>query len=164
MKNEYGILFVCTGNTCRSPMAEGLLKLKLPADIAVFVSVQSAGILGLTGSPAAANAINAVHEYGVDIMGHVTQPITIDLLRKSNLVLCMARNHHDFLVDKFPTFRDNYFLLKNFAATKKVQNPDIFDPIGGKLSAYRECCQIIDREIERILPVILRFIEGALAE
>lgn len=145
-------------------MAEGLLKVKMPPDLAPLVSIQSAGILGLTGSPAAANAINAVHEYGADIMGHVTQPITEDLLRQSNLVLCMARNHYDFLVDKFPAFRDNYFLLRNFAATNKAGQPDIFDPIGGKLSAYRECCRIIDRELERILPFLQRFIEEAVGE
>ena len=159
MEQKYGILFVCTGNTCRSPMAEGLFRNKLPKNLVHRVVVRSAGIAGLSGAQASPNAIAAANEYGADILDHQSQSITEELLRSSHLVLCMARHHMDYLIERFPAYRDNYFLLMDFAAGRNSQSEDVFDPIGGTLSTYRECCDLIDFELDRILPFILRLIE-----
>lgn len=138
-------------------MAEGILKAMLPMNFRDTISVNSAGTAGIPGSGATENAIMAATECAADISEHISRPVTEELLRESNLVLCMASNHREFLDTRFPAFHDNYFLLKDFASPMKAHNPDIFDPIGGDLAKYRECCQIIATEIARILPTVQQF-------
>ena len=162
MSKKYHILFVCSGNACRSPMAEGLLKKKLYPEFLKKVEIESAGTLGLIGSSATPMAIQVAQEKGVDISSHQSKPLTKELIEKADLILVMADHHKEFLRNNFPNSIDKVFLLTEF--DKKDEDnlqefPSIPDPIGENLSFYRKVIEQIDRELVRILPAIERQIQ-----
>lgn len=124
------ILFVCTGNTCRSPMAAGLMN-KIAAENDMDIYAESAGIFAVENDPVSENAVSALLEYGVDISEHTAQPITEDLLIQSDLILTMTEAHKQVL--------ENYAAGKVFTLAEYAGTPyDIPDPYGGDLEEYKE--------------------------
>lgn len=147
-------------------MAEGLLRLKLPSRLQDEVVVESAGTLGIDGMPAARNSIEIVQERGGDISQHRSQGVTAALVEDADLILAMAHEHVDYVHENFPQYRENVFLLKRFARNSNdatsQDDPDddeIFDPIGSDKETYRICAQMIDDELERIMPTLVNFIQ-----
>ncbi len=140
-------------------MAEGLLRARLEPEFGQGVRVQSAGTLGIDGNPATAFAIQAAAELGADIQAHRSQGVTEDLIKRADLIFCMAHNHQQYLNSHFPRERDNVFLLRSFDRTPEEKwNDSIDDPIGSSLELYRECAELIDAELERILPRLRQLI------
>ncbi len=157
MSKIYHILFVCSGNACRSPMAEGLLKKKLYPDFLKKVKIESAGTLGLVGSPATPMAIQVAQEKGVDISSHQSKALTKELVASADLIIVMANHHKEFIRNNFPDFIDKVYLLTEFGSedNEEIQEfSSIPDPIGENLSFYRKVIEQIDRELVRILPMI----------
>ncbi|MFC1477306.1 low molecular weight protein arginine phosphatase [candidate division KSB1 bacterium] len=147
------ILFVCTGNICRSPMAEGILKVKAEE---LDIEVASAGTHAYDGLPASGPAVDFAENLGIDISGHSSRRLSGDMLKKADLVLVMAYEHLDFVGDNYPEFMNKVFLLREFGReSDAAEDPEVHDPVGGNERNYKECILILMEEIGRILPVIL---------
>lgn len=115
------IIFVCTGNTCRSPMAEGYLKSKKRKDLSVI----SRG-LAADGSPVSENSVEAMKEIGIDISSHISKQLTFTDIDETSVFICMSASHADILeglgIDKM-----KIFIL------------GISDPYGCDIETYKKC-------------------------
>ena len=128
------ILFVCTGNTCRSPMAEGLLK-KMAQEQQLPVEVQSAGLAAFAGVPAAPEAVEACRERGVDLSTHQTQPLGKTLVVESDLILTMTDKHKEMILKKMPALGEKVSMFSEYAG---AGIEDIDDPVGQPVEVYRK--------------------------
>ena len=145
----FSVLMVCTGNICRSPMAEGLLWHRLPEAWKPDVSVRSAGTHGLHGNRAEPFAVRAAAVHGADISQHRASVLDADMIRSADLILAMEKYHID-KINELLFFRCRYVrLLGTFA--EKRENPEIEDPYGAPLGAYETCAS----EIVACLPGLI---------
>lgn len=129
------ILFVCTGNTCRSPMAAGIMN-RIALERGLDVRIESAGIFAQEGAPASTEAILAVKKYDVDLLGHHAQPINTELIEKSDLILTMTPAHKMVFAQTAP---EKTCTLCEYAGTEG----DIADPFGGDVEEYEACAEQI---------------------
>lgn len=123
------ILFVCTGNTCRSPMAAALCNLLLERRGENGIRAESAGLAAAAGEPAAANAVRAAAEAGAELSAHRARQVTPELVARSAAVYAMSPAHVALLQSAFPGAAGKTALL----------GAGIPDPYGGDLAAYRRC-------------------------
>ena len=144
------ILMVCTGNICRSPMAEGLLRQMLSKKRAANVHIHSAGTHGLDDQPAAAFAIQAAAEMGIDISGHRARSLDRDMVSKADLILVMEPFHREIVARAVPRGKsDKLRLLADFERPR--QSDIIDDPYTRPLKVYRACLNRIQRCLEGVV-------------
>ncbi|QDU71791.1 low molecular weight protein arginine phosphatase [Mucisphaera calidilacus] len=145
------LLLVCTGNTCRSPMAEviarDLLARRHGVEAASLgdagVEVGSAGVMTMGGSAASPEAVAVMAERGLDLSGHVSRGLTHELVRGSDLILAMTQGHLEALLSVAPEARDRAGLLDS--------EGDIEDPIGQSMVVYRDVADRMSACLERVL-------------
>ncbi len=138
------ILFVCTGNTCRSPLAEATAR-KLAAEKGLKdVAFASAGIGALGGGAASEGAMLVALERGLDLSSHQAQPLTAELVRESDLILGMSAQHVASAIALGGEGKS--FLLDEYASNGKTLAP-VADPFGQDIEAYREAADDIDRHV-----------------
>lgn len=129
------ILFVCTGNTCRSAMCAAIMN-KIAVDNELDVRIDSAGIFANEGQKASENAIKALAEMDIDLSEHRTKGISEELINSADLILVMTQGHKMLLKETAP---EKVFTLLEYAGG----SGDISDPYGGDLDEYRETAQEI---------------------
>lgn len=148
------ITFICTGNICRSPMAEGILKKKLNDLKRSDIAVSSMGIHGLEGHPASDYAIEICKIEDIDLTMHSSRPLIPEELVKCDLVFTMEILHNEFVLTYFPRIKDKTFLLGAWPQSGTKKN-NIEDPIGGSINKYRKSFKEISFHVERVLPLLL---------
>jgi protein-tyrosine-phosphatase len=147
------IVFVCTGNICRSPMAEGFLRYKWHNMERSDLTVSSMGIQGVNDSPATEYARAVCKENGFDISSHRARSPVGEELLKADLILCMEPVHKKFVQVFFPWRRDRVALLGAWP-DKETRKSAIQDPMGGSYKKYQKIFFIIKEHIERIIPLL----------
>lgn len=151
------ITFVCTGNTCRSPMAEAISKRMLAEELACDVqdlpergfTILSAGVAAGSGGPASSGAVQVAREWGANLDDHLTQPMSEDLARLSDDIVALTGDHERAIIATWPWAA---------AKTRRLgRTQDVADPVGQPLEAYRACA----RQIASYLKVLLREVREA---
>jgi protein-tyrosine-phosphatase len=162
-KGKYRILFVCTGNLCRSPMAAGILKRKLPQRFDGKVIIQSAGTMRLEDNEATPLSISVARDKGVDLSHHRSRGLKQKMVEEADIIFAMAKDHREYLEREYPRLRENIFLLKTFGRnSRQVESQSVEDPMGGSREVYERCFDQIEEEIDRILPRLVKLIEDKL--
>jgi protein-tyrosine-phosphatase len=146
------VLFVCTGNLCRSPMAEGLLRKRLAdAGLSTRHRVWSTGTWAVDDHSASEHAVTVLGERGIDISGHIAHTVTAADVAEADLILVMSQEHARVIRGAWPQYDYKVYLLSEMSGKRK----DVQDPYGGPIGEYRKCADIIDGYIERGLSRIL---------
>src|SRR5476649_1135277 len=148
------VLFVCTGNICRSPMAQGLFAdlLRGRRDI----EVTSAGIGAVGGQLPSSYAIEVMAELSLDIRNIRSKPLMAELVRKADFIFVMTYGHLDSMLLLYPSAAEKTFLLREFETDLPVMEREVSDPIGQSREVYRECRDQIRAALPRLLDLVLR--------
>lgn len=130
------ILFVCTGNTCRSPMCEAYFNHLCRQDGKDDLSAVSAGVFAAGGETASAHAVAVMARYGITMDGFRNRALTADMVEDAGMVVVMTSGHARVVEQRFPAATDKVRFLLEFADRP---NADVADPFGGSEAEYREC-------------------------
>src|ERR1039457_6812980 len=147
------ILFLCTGNVCRSPMAEGLFRHAVTGrgDFRVL----SAGLGAMDGQPPTPHSVQAMREIGIEISHQRSHALTAEMVRTADYIFGMTHGHVDTVALLYPSAAEKTFLLREFDDSLEPYEKDISDPIGCPYETYVEC----RNQIELGIATLLKFME-----
>ena len=162
--NIYSLVFVCTGNICRSPMAEGIMKDLILDEVkshgnSLPIKVASAGTHAVNGNSATEHAIMAAARYKIDINFHKSRLLTDEIVDEADLILTMEKSHTNIIKQIWPHI-DYVYELKSFGRgnNNKELNDGIMDPIGSDFGVYIKVFNEINDEILRVAKTIFSIV------
>ncbi|MCW3488875.1 low molecular weight protein arginine phosphatase [Dethiobacter alkaliphilus] len=141
------LLFVCTGNTCRSPLAKVLAEAALKRAHLTDWVVDSAGMQAFSGQSASAGALAVAREMGLDLSLHQSRLLTEELLAQAELVMVMTWTHREALLSAAPQVAGKVHVLKEFVG----EDGDVADPYGGGPAEYGYAARELERLIARLV-------------
>lgn len=148
------IMFICTGNICRSAMAHWLLKKKLEERNIKNVEVYSAGIYADSGDMSTHEAIEVMEEYGVDLKKHRATKVQNSNIKDMDIILCMTLSHKRDLIYMYPELKEKIYTLKEYVKDEK-NGVEIRDPWGYDIVTYRFCASEIDACLDKLIEIII---------
>ena len=143
------ILFVCTGNICRSPMAEYYLRKRLTDEDISGVEIDSAGIFALGSNPASPETQQIMESLGAPLADHRSSPITLEKVRVADLILVMEKDHKELIEDRMPRMAHKVKLLGSY-----INREEIIDPYGFEKEVHQESFQQIQDAVENLIKEI----------
>lgn len=151
------VLFICSGNTCRSPMASALLLSRIEEKSEVLepgeIQVWSAGLFAEEGLPASPKAIEAMREQGIDISRHRSSLVRESLIRDADIILCMTNSQRSYIMDRFAGKSVKIYTLSEFTGDEAGE---VLDPYGQDLDTYRKSLGQIRLLVDRLLDKIIQ--------
>jgi protein-tyrosine-phosphatase len=157
MSNIKKILMVCTGNSCRSVMAEGLMRKHLDELGKRDIDVSSAGIAAIDGFPPTPETVKVMQEEGVDVTDYRSTRLNENIVKEADLVLVMEEMHREFIDTTYPEGSFKTYLLKEYGINDELNFPQskgISDPIGRPIEFYRLSMEIIKDQVGRIAKLV----------
>lgn len=159
MKN---ILFVCTGNTCRSPMAEYIMNTFISqSGLGEYFVSSSAGVATMDGLTASTGSVNACREMGIDISSHRSRQLTEEIIKSSDIIITMGSSHKNMILTYFPKEAEGKtFTIAEVAdfADENIHATDIMDPYMMDDSVYTAVCG----QIASYLRIIINYLKGTI--
>jgi len=147
------IMFICTGNICRSAMAEGYLKKRVQEE-KLDIEVCSSGIYAEDGAEASYLAKEAMSEYDVDLNEHRATNTEVSCINDMDIILCATSSHKQILLRMYPDLRKKIYTIKEYAYGENGKSTDISDPWGYDITVYRHCARELVDAIEKIIEKI----------
>lgn len=146
------ILFVCSGNTCRSPMAQALLRKALSVEPSLGLlngnRVESAGLQAFSGQAPSPEAVEVMRDHAIDLSTHRARRLTEQMMDESDLIITMTRSHCRQLQNDYPFRRQNIWLLSELAGFDEI---DIEDPFGLGIKEYARTAILLKNMIDKML-------------